>query len=139
MRRFPNPAVLSILVVLAMSLSAPVVANHSVSISGALLCLDGGEIEIAASEDSALGIEFTAQLFDVDGANLLASGDTHTFTAVDEPYVFTIEYEGLLPGVDYTITISDNPPEVTGVEGGHVRRTLRRCFLPVELESFTIE
>jgi hypothetical protein len=139
MRRFRNPVILVALVVLGAALCLPAFANHSVSVAGALLCMDGGEIEISATETSALNTAFTAQVFDEDGAALLFTGDSHTFTELDEPFIFEVDYEGLVAGVDYIISISDAPPLVTGTEGGHVVRTLRRCFLPVELESFTIE
>ena len=139
MRRCPQPVVLVALIALGAALCVPAFANHSVSVSGALLCLDAGEIEVSATDESALDTLFTAQVFDGDGAALLFTGDSHTFTELDAAFVFEVDYAGLVAGVDYIISISDTPPEVNGVEGGHVVRTLRRCFLPVELESFTIE
>lgn len=95
--------------------------NHAFDVvgAGAIACLDGVVFDGEATGASSLNLLMTSQVFDQVGTTLLATGNTHTFTAVGESFTFTVTYPTTTFNVGDAvgISVSDVPGSLQGTQG----------------------
>jgi len=142
MTRLAGSFLLLILLVLGVGHHPPSQAetkNHSMRITFARMCLDGADLRAFATSISALDEEFTINVWDTDFNGPLYTGDSHTFTELSDPYLFTVLYSGPEVGETYILAITNDPGEIVGSEGTSIYVTVQDCMLPVELKSFSVE
>lgn len=106
--------------------------NHSLDVVGSSIvaCTDGvtfnGETEAASS----LNILMTSEVWDATGTTLLATGNTHTYTALNEIFGFTV-LGSFTAGSTIVVAITNTPgvTPVGGTEGDAATVTVGNCTL----------
>lgn len=106
--------------------------NHSFDIpaTGRFACTDGAVFDGTATGASAL-VTMTAEVWDGTGTNLLATGNSHTFTTPGETFTFTVPgsfMAGATVGLVVTNVPGSNAP-TGGTEGETVTATVDTCSI----------
>lgn len=103
--------------------------NFDLVVGSITVCEDGATFDGAPTAAPSLNLLMTSQVFDATGTTLLATGNTHTFTAVGEVFTFVVPYPIGTVNVGDTVvlSISDAPPSIQGAEGDAATATVMSC------------
>ncbi len=96
------------------------------------VCTDGAIYDGQTTAASSVGIPMTAEVWDATGTTLLGTGNTNTFTAVNETFTFTVP-AALTVGATVVLSVTNTPgtPPIGGTEGDAITATVADCTLPM--------
>ncbi len=131
-KRTVRTAVLAALVAAAATSQIPL-KNHSFDVvaASATVCTDGATFNGMTTAASSVGPLMTAEIWDATGTTLLATGNTQTFSAVNQTLPFTVP-AALTAGATVALVVTNSPGSNTplgGLEGDTATATVANCSI----------
>ncbi len=105
------------MVTLAVGPTPRLTHSFDIQAAGRLVCTDGAVYVGETTAASALNILQTSEVWDGTGPTLLATGNSHTFTAVGQTFTYIVP-GAFTAGSTVTISVTNIPGTLGGGGGG---------------------
>ena len=118
-------------VILAAGPAPQRVHSFDIQAAGRTVCSDGAVFVGESTAASSLNIVQTAEVWDDTGTTLLATGNSHTFTAVGETFTYIVP-GSLTAGATVTLVVTNVPASnapVGGTEGDAATAQVGDCSI----------